>query len=599
MIEALVIDDFAALRHLELGFGPGLNVLSGASGQGKSTVLEALRFVSGLGRGKGLGRLVRRGSKAARVSLTFRIDPTRLHDMGKPWVERAKAGSLTVTRSVDTRGRSRAEVRVNGGDPEPLAAGELREVGQRLSEIYGQGSAPRLVDEAVQRDLLDQAGRSLGKREAYAAQRQGLYALAAERDALEAQLAARVADEESELDVRATLEGLDPEPREYEELVEREEGLSEVSTWLEGLGELGTLFNGPGAAWVQRLERIANRLEADPDDPVLAPLTEGLNLLELSRGALDERLEALEDQRAELEEIRERLRAFRAAARSVRAAPEQLAARWAALNDAPSVAELGVRLRKHDKALAEAWQRAVAAGTALSAARAQAATQLERAIAPRLQDLGLGRGRVRIRVEPTTAEAPAWTQFSPPSVHPAGSPSPGGAVAEAEQHLPTAHGLDFVAFEFSPDSAVELAPLAQASGGELSRLFLALGERAAGDAPVLVFDEIDQNLGARLGSSVGACLADLGQGRQVLVVTHLAPVAARAALHQSIQRREGEVVATVLEGAARVEELALMIRGDPVTPAAREQAEELLREAPRGPVAQPKRGRKRRRMQSA
>lgn len=612
MINGLRIVDFAALAKLELELGPGLNVLSGASGQGKSTVLEALRFVCGLERTKGLGRLVRRGAKQARVELRVCLEPKRLRGLAPRWATLADAGELHLVRTVDTRGRSRAQAGGEGHELEAITLAELREVGQRLAEVYGQGSAPRIVDEAVQRELLDGASRLKTARERFAEVRRALLELAAERDTLADELERRVAEDEAEFDTREVLESLDPRPDEHDTLLAREEDLRDVSAWCEGLAELGTLFRGPGAEWTQRLARVTSRLEADPDDPVLGPLTEALNLLELSQGALDERLEALADQRVELQQILARLGAYRSAARRLGGTPGELAARWAALQDAPSVTELGARLRRLDRELAEAWAVAVAAGTKLSAGRARAARKLEKAVAPRLSELGLERGRFRIRVEANEAKAPAWTHasgqppprphrsnhraedsLSPQSVHPQGAPALRGAVAEVEQHLPAAHGLDLTAFEFSPDPTVELAPLAQASGGELSRLFLALGERAAGDAPVLVFDEIDQNLGARLGSQVGDCLADLGAGRQVLVVTHLAPVAARAQVHLGIRRQGGAVVAEPLEGTSRIEELALMIRGEPVTPAARRQAQELLREV-RSPVARPQRRRRRR-----
>jgi len=593
MINGLRIVDFAALGELELELAPGLNVLSGASGQGKSTVLEALRFVCGLGRTKGLGRLVRRGAKQAQVELRVSLDPKRLRGLDPRWGTWADAGQLRFVRTVDARGRSRAQAGGEGHELEAVSLAELREVGQRLAEVYGQGSAPRLVDEAVQRELLDGASRLKTARERFAEARRALLELAAERDVLAEELERRVAEEEAEFDTREVLEALDPTPGEHDALIAREDALGDVSAWCEGLAELGALFRGPGAEWTQRLERVAGRLEADPDDPVLGPLTEALNLLELSQGALSERLEALADQRVELQQILARLGAYRSAARRLGGTPGELAARWATLQDAPSVTELSARLRRLDRQLAEAWTVALAAGTKLSAGRARAARKLGKAVAPRLDDLGLGRGRFRIRVEASEAAAPPWTHFPPQSVHPQGAPALRGAVAEVEQHLPTAHGLDLTAFEFSPDPTVELAPLAQASGGELSRLFLALGERAAGDAPVLVFDEIDQNLGARLGSQVGDCLADLGSERQVLVVTHLAPVAARAQLHLGIRRQGGVVVAEPLEGDARIEELALMIRGEPVTPAARRQAQELLREV-RAPVAQPQRRRGRR-----
>ena len=133
-----------------------------------------------------------------------------------------------------------------------------------------------------------------------------------------------------------------------------------------------------------------------------------------------------------------------------------------------------------------------------------------------------------------------------------------------------------------------LAGLDRASGGELARLFLAVGmciarsdtaRGASGRTPgCFIFDEVDQNVGARLGAAVGACLAGIGRRRQVLVITHLAPVAARADRHLRVVKEKGRAQIVVVTGDARLEELALMIRGAPVTKASLEQAAELLRE---------------------
>ena len=150
---------------------------------------------------------------------------------------------------------------------------------------------------------------------------------------------------------------------------------------------------------------------------------------------------------------------------------------------------------------------------------------------------------------------------------------------EVASDHPSPHGADLVQLRFSANPALPLGGLDQASGGELGRVFLALGLEAPANAALLVFDEVDQNVGARLGTAVGACLERMSHSRQVLAITHLAPVAARARLHHRITKRKGVTRVETLAGEDRVEELALMIRGEPLTEAARAQARELLEEA--------------------
>ena len=584
MIRRLVLTDFVLVDRLELELGPGLNALSGGSGEGKTLVVEALRFLGGA---PGGARLVRRGAAEAVVEASLEVAcPARRQALAaaglgsQEWA--GSQGPLELLRAVDRRGRSRASA---GGAP--VALGALRQGGELLLEVFGQGQAPRLVEEARQLEALDACAGCAAEAAAYAAEREDSLRLARERDALAAEERARRAAGAREEDERGALEALAPAANEWDALLEVEGRLSaaghdlsllgrSVETLDEDeehglgrrlrqvLGDLGRLRPASGASHARRTE-------------ALEALEGGLAQVEAAAELLRRERDAFQLDEAEAERVRARLAAWRRTARQVGRAPEALAARWAELQSRPDAAGLRRARRELEARLTAALRALEERASALSRARVTEAERLGEAVAAALPALGMSEGRFQAALSPRPdpgaagaipASEGAWEDLL-------------AAEALVLGREPSSRGRERARFLFAAGPETELSPLETASGGELSRLLLALGRELAarGQVPVLVFDEVDANVGARLGSAVGDCLLGMARGRQVLLVTHLAPVAARAARHVRIVREQGRSRAEALEGQARLLELALMIRGAPLTEAAQEQARELLAEA--------------------
>lgn len=587
MITSIDIRDFVLIERLELALGEGLNVLTGGSGEGKTLVVQAVRFLFG-GEGGGkvaAARLVRPGADEVVVEATLAVQArlrAALAEVGVPLP--SDVALVRLRRALDTAGRGRAQVDA-GPSSWPLTVSALRAIGQAAVEVFGQGDAVDLALEARQRAALDSAAGLAPAVALYGERRERALALARQVDDLEAEEERLRAEATRWREERDALADLDPKADELPQLVAQAEGHAAGEAAAAALDEvLALLVDGDEAAFdrvrtaLGRLERAAPSVSGGDVQPPLAALGEGLERLSEAAGAVRRLREAAEGDAEEAARVRERIGEWRALARRLRIAPEALAARWTSLREVEAEGDLAARRAQAEQALARLERELERDAAALAAARAAAAPRLAAGMRATLPGLGLT-GAFEVRLGPAQAQA-------------SGAPAAGPAEQRLLASHPAPHGRDRVAFWLAPGAGQPLAPLDRASGGELSRVFLALGLETArarsgadGEAgpasagPVLVFDEVDQNVGARLGAAIGACLAGIGAGRQVLAVTHLAPVAARARLHVRLVKTDGRSRAEPLGEDARVEELALMIRGAPVTAVARAQARELLEEA--------------------
>lgn len=572
-ITRLSIHDFVLVEHLDLDLRGGLNVLSGGSGEGKTLIVRALEFLfTGQPYGRSsAARWVRQGAAEARVeALVEGATPALIAALREAGVvPPAHDTPLVISRALDRGGRSRCQV---GG--QPLALPALRAIGQALVEVFGQGEAAGLTNDGRQRALLDAAGSIAAGVRDYAAARGRALDVARARDALAADEARLREHGARAIEDRAALDALAPEPGEYEALVDEGERLAERELELQQLGAVVALLDDDEGAACDRLRQVVARLGRVEDpklDVARQAIEQALSLAVDAAAGVRRAQEQAELDQERVEAVRERLAAFRALARRLRAAPEALAARWGALSEGDDPEALAERRERLEVTLAASRPDLDRRRDALASARRDAAPRLVRAVERLLPDLGLEGARFAAIVDDLVAAGAA--------------PAPGAPLEQAERGLlrdhPAPHGRDRVSFLFAAGPSQPLGPLERASGGELARLFLALALETAGEGevPLLVFDEVDQNVGARLGAAVGRCLAGIGGGRQVLAITHLATVAARADHHVRILKADGRTQAQRLDGEARVEELALMIKGLPITDAARVQARELLREA--------------------
>ena len=553
MLTSLAIRDIVLIERLDLEFAGGLCVLTGETGAGKSILLDAVGLALG---GRSDRALVRQGAARGSVTAAFA-------DLGDGRVQRLLAehgieaeDELVLRRLVAADGRSRAFV-----NDQPISSGLLRRLGELLVEVHGQHEQQALLEPAVQRALLDHHGGlaplAAATRAAWQEWREAEEARAALAAAVE-----RAAGEEAYWrHVQAELEALAPEVGEEETLAATRARLMNRERLRQALADaLAALRGQDGAeARLAGAQRALERVAAGAGEG----LEPGLAALERARVELEEGTALLESAERELERagdrleaVEERLFALRAAARKHRVPVDGLAALQAEI--AARVAGIdagGERLAAASAVAAEARAAFVAEARRLSAGRARAATGLARAVMAELPPLRLDKARFQVRLVP---------------------------LAEAEW---SGEGAERVAFEIATNPGQEPGPLAKvASGGELARLMLALKVALAqvGSTPCLVFDEVDSGIGGATADAVGERLARIGASAQVLVVTHAPQVAARADHHwrveKSLRRGRATVAVKPLAADERREEIARMLAGAKVTPAARAAAASLLAE---------------------
>jgi len=547
MITELRIRNLGVIEAAELELGPGLTVLTGETGAGKTMVLTSLQLLIGQRADTGVVRI---GAGRAEVDAVFEVGSalaTRVEELGYG----AEDAALIVSRTVAAQGRSRAHL---SGRPAPASI--LAELGEDLVTIHGQADQMRLRQPAVQRDTLDAYGGAehLARARAYGQAWDRAVEARKARDAGHAS----AADREREIaGLRRTVEAiaaLDPHEGEDEELIAEARRLTNVEDLRMALGTSTALLGGsedqPGAVELvrQAAETLRGAQAFDPElaDPANRLVSAALDL-DAAGDDVDARLDALVVDPARLAAVHERRAALREleAGRAVDAAGlvEWVRTAQQRLDELESPALDPGEL---DERLHAAQQDVLEAGTALSGARAELADRLSRAVDAELHGLAMRGAHLQVRLDP---------------------------------HKPGPHGMEDVEFLMQAHPDMPLRPLSQgASGGELSRVMLAL-EVVAGTGSresTYVFDEVDAGVGGRTATEVGARLARLAQGGQVLVVTHLAQVAAFADAQFVVDKQGATTSVRRVDGEERVTELARMMGGDVRTDAARRHARELI-----------------------
>jgi DNA repair protein RecN (Recombination protein N) len=547
MLRGLSIRDILLIDRLDLEFQPGLNVLTGETGAGKSILLDSLGVVLGW---RGRGDVVRSGAEQGEVVADFDLPA------GHPGEEVLSEAGLVPDGELVLRRTSGTDGRKQGYVNDRRVSGEvLRQLSDRLVELHGQHDDRGLLNPRGHRDLLDAFA---GLDADVAKVREAWRAMAAARKALETRRA-KLAKQAEERDFLAhavgEMEALAPEPGEDASLDTRRR-LMQASERIRG--DITKAFQALGREGAEGLMGDARRWLEGAGDKAEGQLDEALAALERAAFELDSAqrgvetcLDALAFDPGELEQVEERLFALRALARKHGVQPDDLA-------------DLAVRMRENlgeidsgaadvaalEAALtaAEASYDSVAKG--LTAARSKAAKRLDTAMARELAPLKME--RARFMTELTEGEA-----------------GPDGA--------------DQVQFLVATNPGAPSGPLNKiASGGELSRFLLALKVclSARAEGLTMIFDEIDRGVGGATADAVGRRLVALADGGQVLVVTHSPQVAALGAHHwvveKSVTGGQTRTVVRKLDGPERVAELARMLAGDTVTDAARAAAQALL-----------------------
>ncbi len=558
MLTALSIRDVVLIERLDLAFGPGLTVLTGETGAGKSILLDSLGLALGA---RSDAALVRAGVTQASVAARFQPPADHavhalLDDLGLP-----REDEIVLRRAVDRGGRSRAWV-----NDAPVGAAALKQIGQLLVEVQGQNDQMGLADPAGHLKLLDVFGTPPSLRAELAARHRAWRAAADQLDAAREAIAAARREEDFLRHATAELEALAPQEGEEQRLADTRTKLQQgekraeaIEAALAELTPRDRRSHAPASA-LRAAARVLQRLipagaETDnPAGPAMAALERAEEALAEAEALLARLVADADADPRLLEQTEERLFALRAAARKhavpvveLPALLGDLRSRLAALDVGEAqVASLHAALTKARAAYADAAER-------VSAARQAASALLADAVNRELPPLKLD--RARFFAEVTRLPESEW-----------------GAA-----------GADAVRFLIATNAGELPGPLGKiASGGELSRLMLALKVvfSAGGGVPTLVFDEVDSGVGGATAAAVGDRLARVAETVQVLVVTHSPQVAARGAAHLQVSKAEHggrtQTAVAPLSATARREEIARMLAGETVTAAARAAAKSLL-----------------------
>ncbi len=555
MLRRLTVKNLAIVEDLEIELEPGLTVITGETGAGKSILVDALSLLAG---GRGSVDLVRQGASRLSVAGEFDADAAVrriLADAGLP-----DSATVLLKREFSGDGKGRVFI-----EDEPASVRTLARVGERLVTIHGQNSERELVDAETPLEMLDAFARAAREREATAA---AAGAWKEARRALEELEASR-------LDRGARLEMLDyqvreiaeaaPDEREEEELLrERERLLHADRIRLAGETALLALSEAEGSA----ADRLGEAVKAFAELAAIDP-REGVHLEEardvkrriadLAASARDaagqiesdpERLTRIETR---LEKLSRLKRKYGGTVADLRALGETLKKER---EDLSNIEDALDRREKEERAARALYREGA---EALSEKRRSAAGRFSAAVEKELAALAMEKARFRV------------------------------ALAPVEGDGPRASGLETASFLFAPNPGEPEKPLEKiASGGELARLELAIQSVAAGrpgSGRTLVFDEVDSGIGGRTAEVVGRKLRALSERGQVLCVTHVPQIAALADRHFRAEKAEvgGRTVAAVrlLEGKERVAEIARMLAGEKVPETALRHARTLL-DAARG-----------------
>ncbi|WDK01887.1 DNA repair protein RecN [Xanthomonas campestris] len=554
MLRHLSIKDFAVVRATELEFGPGMTVVSGETGAGKSLMVDALGFLSGLRADSGV---VRHGADRAELSAEFQLPAEH---PGLTWLadnELDDDAQCQLRRIIRADGGSRAWI--NG---RPVTSSQLSDLAARLVEIHGQHEHQALMARNSQLALLDAYARNSAQREQVRQASQRWQALLDERDALSAQgdVSDRIGFLEHQL---AELEREDLDPAAIAALDTNHRRQAHATALIGACESVVQQLNGdegPSALGLLQDSRhdLARVAEHEPRlGEVDALLDSAAIQIEEALALLDRVRDDLDADPTQFEAMERRLGRLHDLARKHRVSPDELAAHrdhlTAEVESLRGADERLQQLDKHIKAAIGVWQ---GAASVLSASRQSAAQALSAATTTLIGELGMGGGQFLIQLQPQETLRP----------------DPNGA--ERVEFLVAANAGQ-------PPRALRKV----ASGGELSRISLAIEVAALGldSVPTMVFDEVDSGIGGAVADIVGQKLRALGEERQVLCVTHLPQVAAKGHAHYRVSKApvDGMTQSAVelLGPQARQEELARMLGGVEVSKEARAAARKLLQSA--------------------
>jgi DNA repair protein RecN (Recombination protein N) len=562
MLRLLRLKDFVIVDSAEIEFGAGFTALTGETGAGKSILLDALGLALGA---RGDATMVREGAARADIAAEFAIGPSLEQWLGENDLE-GDPGVLLLRRILEADGRSRAQI---NGHPSTITL--LRELGQRLVDIHGQHESQTLMRPGAQRDLLDRFGKLDQQVEAIAATWTTWQQ--AEKALEQARTGSR------ELEIRAErlrweldeIEQLRLAHGEWEELSNEQKRLAHAKDLIEGADAASLALSRGDGAVTDTLATLQHRLRTlSGIDNSLAPVADLIDSasihLEEAGSELAAYVQRMDLDPARLAEVENRVSAVFASARKLKLPPErlfehqeQLRAEYAQLSQSHDLEVLEAAAAAHRKT----YEKQAAM---LTADRRAVAARLAKGVSEQIGRLGMAKSSLLVACEP----APA---------------GPGGS--------------DAVEFRIAAHAGATPRPIAKvASGGELSRLGLAITVLAAqaNPVPTLIFDEADAGIGGSVAAVVGELMQRLATDCQVFCVTHLPQVASRADHHLKVSktaraagpaRSAGEIISSSVEplgDQARMEEIARMLGGKRITDTTRAHALEMIEASRRAPA---------------
>ncbi len=545
MLQSLSIRDFIIVEALDLEFERGFTTLTGETGAGKSILIDALSLALGE---RNDGDVIRVGCDKADISATFLTN-----ESAKVWLENnalESAPILVLRRVIYSDGRSRGFI--NGV---AVTIGQLKVLGEFLVDIYSQNVHHSLLKTATQRQILDEFAGSYDLSAQVAASYLIWYQVHEQRLSAEKNVAAYT-DELAELrDKTRELKHLNFVAEEWQEIQQEHHRLSNGAALLSGLEACIALLSENEPAAESMLAQVQNKLiNLVEFDAQLKEAADGVDsaLIQLEEASrtLNRYLQRAELDPERLAEVEARIQAVHNTARKYRSKPEELPDLLSACQTRMTELENLTDDSGYAELEAEALETYQACAKQLSAKRQQAAKSLSQKISAEMQRLSLSGGQFQVALTPCEKSA---------------------------------NGLEQVEFLVAGHAGVEPRQLNKvASGGELSRISLALHVTTASQGAVscMIFDEVDVGIGGGVAEVVGKLLKQLGSNHQVLVITHLAQVAAQAAQHLQVSKTQanGTTLSHIqrLNDAQRIEEIARMSGGLVVTEATRNHAKEML-----------------------
>jgi DNA repair protein RecN (Recombination protein N) len=551
MLTSLFIRDFAIVPRLELALEPGLTVLTGETGAGKSILVDALMLALGA---RADSDHIRQDAESTEVTAGFDL-PARHPAAAWLGEHELRDDDACVVRRLVYRSRP-TKAFING---RAVTMQSLREFGDRVVDIYGQHEHQSLLRRESQRQIVDDyAGVSdvimeLGR-------------LYQEHKALQSRLSALTTESSArlhEIDLlrfqTGELHEAALQTGEFAELEQEHARLAHASELRQGIEACSeALSEAEDKAATQIIAHCIGQLEALLEyEPRLTGVVNFLNQAAIEIDEASNELRQLSD-RVDLDpgrlvEVETRMRTLLDLARKHQCEPGQLVEVHQQLADKlADLEDTGVSVEQLERSIAESRDRYAATADIASERRRQAASRLADEVTKHMQELGMKGGRFDI------------------------------LVTTRDRNEPTRFGFDDIEFQVSANPGQPLRPLTKvASGGELSRISLAIQVVAAavGRVPTLIFDEVDVGIGGRVAEIVGKKLRALGEARQVLCITHLAQVAAQGTHHLHVQKHDRKGVRVSIDGLddeQRVQEIARMLGGLKITDQTLAHAESML-----------------------